>query len=70
MKAVVEPQVHRLEELQRYGRTILRVMKLPKGAIPVIMEGEMPSPRFYHFSFDELGFLHKLYERLGGFQQT
>jgi hypothetical protein len=70
MKAVVEPQVHRLEELQRYGRTILRVMKLPKGAIPVILEGEMPNPRFYHFSFDELGFLHKLYERLGGLQQT
>lgn len=68
MKAVVEPQVYRLEELQRYGKMILRVMKLPKGALPVILEGEIPNTRFYHFSFDELGFLHGLYVRLGGIQ--
>jgi hypothetical protein len=69
MKAVIEPQIHRLEELQRYGLVILQRMNLPKGAIPVILEGEMPNVRFYHFSFDELGFLHKLYVRLAGLKE-
>jgi hypothetical protein len=57
MKAVVDMHAERLSELQAYARVIFEKFKIPKGAIPVIWEGELENPTYYQFSFDELGLL-------------
>ena len=45
--------------------TLAPICWMPKGSIPVIWEGNgNPPGRQHHFSFDELGFLVILYERL------
>jgi hypothetical protein len=66
MKAVIGMHVPRLIELQRYGQVVLTKAGLPRGAVPMIWEGEAPPRplRFYHFSFDELAFVQQLHNRL------
>jgi hypothetical protein len=69
MREFISLQAVRLDEMRHYAQVVLTKSGLPKGAIPVIWEGGLPSEGkanydFHHFSFDELGFLAKLYTRL------
>lgn len=64
-KAIVEMHVERLMEFQAYARAVFKTMKLPKNAKPIIWEGEdISNPRVYQFSFEEVGFLNILFNRL------
>jgi hypothetical protein len=66
MKAVIDMQVSRLIELQRYGQYVLTKTGLPPGAVPVIWEGEDPHRPLHvcQFSFDEFAFVQQLHNRL------
>ena len=68
MKFVIDMHLPRLMEFQDFGRALLTKMALPKGAMPMIWEGEDPRRQghLHQFGFDELGFLQQLHARLSG----
>ena len=65
VRTVIEFYSDRIAEMQQYGRVIIEKSGMPKDSIPVVWEGDGSPPGHYqHFSFDELGFLVMLYEKL------
>lgn len=70
MRKIVDLQAQRLAEMHQYEAVVMKQLKVPPGAYPVIWEGgiataenESINAKFSYFSFDELDLIKVLYER-------
>lgn len=68
MKGIIDLHLPRLTEYQEYGRALLTKLAPPKGAMPMIWEGEDPRRQghCHQFGFDEFAFLQQLHAQLSG----
>ncbi len=66
MKRIIDLHLPRLTDYQEYGRALLTKLAPPKGAVPMIWEGEdtRRQGHFHQFGFDEFAFLQQLHADL------
>jgi hypothetical protein len=77
LKIIIEKHVNEINEMQAYREAVEQHLRLPRGAFPVVWEGDFPTEpdisvkgRFSHFSFDELNLIYVLHEHLGRIVST